>query len=191
MDENNIKQQILKYEMNRALFNIKDTHKRQTFLIDNKNIERLESLQASLEIMNAKNSSFANDKLSESDRYRERKLASGLKTKAVNLALDNFFHDWEVQNGLIPEIEVIRFKVDNNGNMLTDPNIKGKIHRVYFFSDFQKYYVVRHDDRGNQLDVKEYDNEDEAREYFESFDIGKVRDGRPRKQNKAPTQQSE
>ncbi|MCH4984233.1 hypothetical protein JJJ02_02525 [Macrococcus sp. PK] len=181
MDEINIKQQILKYEMNRALFNIKDTHKRQTFLIDEKNIERLESLQASLEIKHAKNSSFGDNKLSEADRNRERKLASGLKTKAVNLALDNFFNDWEVQNGLIPEIKVIRFKVDNNGNMLTDPKAKGKIHRVYFFSDFQKYYVIRHDDRGNQLDVKEYDNEDDAREYFDSFDVAKVRDGRPSK----------
>ncbi|WP_414043096.1 hypothetical protein ACMGE9_12505 [Macrococcus sp. EM39E] len=181
MEDKTIKQQIIQYEMNRALLNIKDTHKRQTYLIDKMNIERLESLQASLEIINAKNSSFGNDNLSEADRIRERKLATGLKTKVVNLALDNFFHDWEVENGLIPEIEVIRFKVDNNGDMIIDSDKKGKIHRVYFFSDNKKYYVVRHDDRGNQLDVKEFQDGKEGWEYFDSFDAGKVRDGRPNK----------
>ncbi|MCE4957244.1 hypothetical protein [Macrococcoides caseolyticum] len=181
MKEQNIKKQIIQYEMTRSLFNIKDTHKRQTYLIDDKNIKKLEHLQASLEIMNAKNSSFANNKLSEADRNRERKLATGFKTKAVNIALDNFFFDWEVQNGLVPEIEVIRFKVDKNGTVLTDPEQKGKIHRVYYFSDFIKYYVVRHDDRGNQIDVQEFKNKAKAKKYFKSFEVSKVRDGRPNK----------
>ncbi|TDM04077.1 hypothetical protein [Macrococcus carouselicus] len=166
MKEDSIKDLILNYEKERSLYKIEDSHKRQTFLVEEDNIKRLESLQAYLELQNARNSSLSND---DDSLRRNRKLAVGFKTKAVNIALKQFMDNWDNEIGLTPEIEVIRYKVANIN----------KNYRVYLFEMDGQYHFVQHDNRGNELEHIT-GSESSIREKFESYRETEIRSGRPK-----------
>jgi len=159
----NLKNQILNYERERSVYRIEDTHRRQTYLIEESTIKRLDSLQSYLELQNAKGSSLNNE-----DSQRQRKLAVGFKTKAVNVALENFIKTWEEENGHIPEIELIRYKANTNQN-----------YRVYMFELDGEYHFVHHDNRGNELDHI-IGNEKKIRNKFESYRDNEIKNGRPK-----------
>lgn len=166
-----VKDLINNYEKERSQATVKDAHERQTFLVSKELINKLTSLQAYIEVSNAKGSKiFNNDRMTEEKFRRERKLLTGFKTKFINTALNALFKEWERENGDIPDVEMIRYRFPNTDS----------IYRVFLFKRDGKYHFIKHDDSGNE--IEHYSGtEKEVRERFEECRSLEIKNGRPKK----------
>lgn len=143
-----------------------DTHKRTTFLVDESLLDKLDNLQAYLEI---------HDESDLKARRELNKIKNGFKTKLINVALDEVLKQWEAESGQIPKVDSYRYLYSISGKM----NVN---YRVYMYEKDKKYYFMHFDNRGNELiqDRLVSDNYDEVKAKFESYRKDEIKKGRPR-----------
>lgn len=172
-DNLSIKDRIEEYSDERLTSGrINETHKRATFLIDSDTLDKLQNLVDLIEATNSLESKYQ-DNLTTKQVRTNRLLAKGFKSKLINFALNSVMEDWESSQGLIPEVEKIRYKKSD-----------GTYNRVFKFEENGTLYLLEQNNRGVEqrfMSTDSGDTKEEIDNLFNSFEDQSKREGRPRK----------
>ena len=172
-DNLSIKDRIEEYSDERLTSGrINETHKRATFLIDSDTLDKLQNLVDLIEATNSLESKYQ-DNLTTKQVRTNRLLAKGFKSKLINFALNSVMEDWESSQGLIPEVEKIRYKKRD-----------GTYNRVFKFEENGTLYLLEQNNRGVEqrfMSTDSGDTKEEIDNLFNSFEDQSKREGRPRK----------
>lgn len=172
-DNLNIKDRIEEYSDERITSGrVSETHKRATFLIDSDTLDKLQNLVDLIEATNSLESKYQ-DNLTTKQVRTNRLLAKGFKSKLINYALNSVMEDWESSQGLIPEVEKIKYKKSD-----------GTYNRVFKFEENGTLYLLEQNNRGVEqrfMSTDSGDTKEEIDNLFNSFEDQSKREGRPRK----------
>lgn len=172
-DNLSIKDRIEEYSDERLTSGrINETHKRATFLIDSDTLDKLQNLVDLIEATNSLESKYQ-DNLTTKQVRTNRLLAKGFKSKLINYALNSVMEEWESSQGLIPEVEKIRYKKSD-----------GTYNRVFKFEENGTLYLLEQNNRGVEqrfMSTDSGDTKEEIDNLFNSFEDQSKREGRPRK----------
>ncbi len=155
---------------------IGENHTRQTYLIDDETIEKLEYLVSYVQATNGINSEN-NRGLNKTEINRRRALTKGFKSKAVNYAIKKFIEQWEGQEGAIPDVQHKKhgFKIGD-----TD---KYKYHHYYMFTENGETYGIEQDNRGKELryiSTTKGDSVESIEQWFNDIEDQSKPEGRPK-----------
>lgn len=182
-----IKEQLVEFSNKRQNKGvISNFHTRQTYLIANKTIEKLENLVMYLEATNGLGSELSEG--TEDEILANQLLAKGTKSKLINMAIDKVLTQYEQENfelGGIPDVQHKRYSY-----------LKGKTKmylNYYMFTDENgETYGIEQDNRSKELKflstepgeskdgvergvTKEY-----IQEWFDSIENNAKPEGRPK-----------
>ena len=155
-DTKTLKENLQDYSIKRMSDSvILESHKRATFLVDTETLESFNNLISYQEALNGRGSKFHSDKRT-SEIMKNRAMVKGLKSKIVNYAIADFLSRWETENGLLPDVDHIKFKVN------------GVYHRLYRFNIDGETYLTEQDNRGNETNFlsTEQNSIDEIDEWY-------------------------
>lgn len=157
-DKLNVKDKIEEYSDERMTSGrINETHKRSTFLVDQDTLDKLQNLVDLMEGTNGLDSKYQ-DNLTTKQARDNRLLAKGFKSKIINYALDTVLEEWESTEGLIPNVEKVRYK-----------NPEGTYNRAFKFEENGVLYYLEQNNRGHEVKYLATDSgitEDEINELF-------------------------
>lgn len=157
-DKLSVKDRIEEYSDERMTSGrINETHKRSTFLVDQDTLDKLQNLVDLMEGTNGLDSKYQ-DNLTTKQARDARLLAKGFKSKIINYALDTVLEEWESTEGLIPNVEKVRYKT-------TD----GTYNRAFKFEENGVLYYLEQSNRGIEVKYLATDSgntEDEINEKF-------------------------
>ncbi|WP_204205892.1 hypothetical protein [Mammaliicoccus sciuri] len=173
-DTKTLKENLKDYSVQRMSDSIiSENHTRQTYLINDETIEKLEHLVSYVQASNGINSEN-NKGLNKTEINRSRALTKGFKSKAVNYAIQQFLDQWEEQEGLVPAVEHKKSKVGN------------VYHNYYMFTENGETYGIEQDNRGKELRYLSTANDDSVEsieQWFNEIEDQTVKTGAPRKNN--------
>ena len=158
-----IREQLEHYSDVRMLSGrISETHSRQTYFIDDEVNNKLENLIEYFEATNGLQSKFKEHQTLKQTR-EARLLAKGINSKIVNYAIETILDQWEQQEGLIVDMERLRYKVQD-----------GTHHRTFKFTENGTTYLMTQNNRGVELeymDSETYPMEDiqQRFDYYKSL----------------------
>ena len=157
-DTKTLKENLKDYSVQRMSDSIiGENHTRQTYLINDETIEKLEHLVSYVQASNGIDSEN-NKGLNKSEINRSRALTKGFKSKAVNYAIQQFLDQWEEQEGLIPNVQHKKSKV-------------GKVyHNYYMFTENGETYGIEQNNRGQELRYLSTTNGDSVESIEQWFD---------------------
>lgn len=157
-DKLSVKDKVEEYSDERMTSGrINETHKRSTFLVDQDTLDKLQNLVDLMEGTNGLDSKYQ-DNLTTKQARDNRLLAKGFKSKIINYALDTVLEEWESTEGLIPNVEKLRYKT-------TD----GTYNRVFKFEENGVLYYLEQNNRGREIKYLATDSSitvDEINELF-------------------------
>lgn len=157
-DNKTLKENLKDYSVKRMSDSvILESHTRATYLVDNDVLEKFNDLISYTEALNGINSSFQSDNVSAKETNRSRAMTKGLKSKIVNYALSDFLTNWESEEGLVPSVEHVRFKINK------------VYHRAYKFTVDGETYGVEQNNRGietNFLSTKNGDSLEDIEQWY-------------------------
>lgn len=157
-DKLSVKDRIEEYSDERMTSGrINETHKRSTMLLDNDTLNKLQNLVDLMESTNGLDSKYQNN-LTTKQARDNRLLAKGFKSKIVNYALDTVLEEWESTEGLIPNVEKVRYKT-------TD----GTYNRAFKFEENGVLYYLEQNNRGVEVKYLATDSGITADEINELF----------------------
>lgn len=172
-DNLSIKDRIEEYSDERLTSGrINETHKRATFLIDSDTLDKLQNLVDLIEATNSLESKYQ-DNLTTKQVRTNRLLAKGFKSKLINYALNSVMEEWESSQGLIPNVEKLRYKKSD-----------GTYNRVFKFEENGTLYLLEQNNRGVEqrfMSTDSGDTKEEIDNLFNSFEDQSKREGRPSK----------
>lgn len=171
-DTKTLKENLKDYSVQRMSDSIiGENHTRQTYLINDETIEKLEHLVSYVQASNGIDSEN-NKGLNKSEINRSRALTKGFKSKAVNYAIQQFLDQWEEQEGLIPNVQHKKSKA-------------GKVyHNYYMFTENGETYGIEQDNRGRELrflSTTKGDSVESIEQWFNEVEDNSVKTGAPRK----------
>lgn len=150
---------------------ISENHSRSTYLIEDETLKKLNSLVSYVQAINGIDSTN-NKNMSRTEINRSRALTKGFKSKSVNYAIQQFLNQWEAEEGLIPNVQYKKSKVDK------------VFHHYYLFSENGETYGIEQDNRGRELQYLSTENDDKKEfieEWFNKIKDQNVKSGRPEK----------
>ena len=157
-DKLSVKDKIEEYSDERMTSGrINETHKRSTFLVDQDTLDKLQNLVDLMEGTNGLDSKYQ-DNLTTKQARDNRLLAKGFKSKIINYALDTVLEEWESTEGLIPNVEKVRYKTT-----------EGTYNRAFKFEENGVLYYLEQNNRGHEVKYLATDSgitEDEINELF-------------------------
>lgn len=157
-DKLSVKDKIEEYSDERMTSGrINETHKRSTFLVDKDTLDKLQNLVDLMEGTNGLDSKYQ-DNLTTKQARDARLLAKGFKSKIINYALDTVLEEWESTEGLIPNVEKVRYKTT-----------EGTYNRAFKFEENGVLYYLEQNNRGHEVKYLATDSgitEDEINELF-------------------------
>ena len=157
-DKLSVKDKIEEYSDERMTSGrINETHKRSTFLVDQDTLDKLQNLVDLMEGTNGLDSKYQ-DNLTTKQARDARLLAKGFKSKIINYALDTVLEEWESTEGLIPNVEKVRYKTT-----------EGTYNRAFKFEENGVLYYLEQNNRGHEVEYLATDSgntEDEINEKF-------------------------
>lgn len=157
-DKLSVKDKIEEYSDERMTSGrINETHKRSTFLVDQDTLDKLQNLVDLMEGTNGLGSKYQ-DNLTTKQARDNRLLAKGFKSKIINYALDTVLEEWESTEGLIPNVEKVRYKTT-----------EGTYNRAFKFEENGVLYYLEQNNRGHEVKYLATDSgitEDEINELF-------------------------
>lgn len=157
-DKLSVKDKIEEYSDERMTSGrINETHKRSTFLVDQDTLDKLQNLVDLMEGTNGLDSKYK-DNLTTKQARDNRLLAKGFKSKIINYALDTVLEEWESTEGLIPNVEKVRYKTT-----------EGTYNRAFKFEENGVLYYLEQNNRGHEVKYLATDSgitEDEINELF-------------------------
>lgn len=157
-DTKTLKENLKDYSVQRMSDSIiGESHTRQTYLVNDETIEKLEHLVSYVQASNGIDSEN-NKGLNKSEINRSRALTKGFKSKAVNYAIQQFLDQWEEQEGLIPNVQHKKSKVGN------------VYHNYYMFTEDGETYGIEQDNRGKELRYLSTANGDSIESIEQWFD---------------------
>lgn len=177
-DTKTLKENLKDYSVQRMSDSIiGESHTRQTYLVNDETIEKLENLVSYVQASNGIDSEN-NKGLNKSEINRSRALTKGFKSKAVNYAIQQFLDQWEEQEGLIPNVQHKKhgFKIGESEKL--------KYHNYYMFTENGETYGIEQDNRGKELRYLSTTNGDSVEsieQWFDDIEDNSKRDGAPRK----------
>ena len=170
-DTKTLKENLKDYSVQRMSDSIiGESHTRQTYLISDETIEKLEHLVSYVQAVNGIDSEN-NKGLNKTEINRSRALTKGFKSKFVNFALSTMINQWEEQEGLIPAIEHKKSKVGN------------VYHNYYMFTENGETYGIEQDNRGKELrylSTANGDSVESIEQWFDEIEDQSKREGRPK-----------
>ena len=172
-DTKTVREELKKFSDERQSNSIiGDNHTRMTYLISDSTLAKLDDLVSYIEASNGLHSELTKG-LDEREVNRNRTLTKGTRSKALNFALQHFLDTWEQEEGLIPETEHKRFKVN------------GKNHNAYRFTKDGVTYLIEQDQRGRELFFMstETDSIDDINNRFDEIEDTSIKTGRPSKRD--------
>ena len=171
-DTKTVKEELKKFSDERQSNSIiGDNHTRMTYLISDSTLSKLDDLVAYIEASNGLHSELTKG-LDEREVNRNRTLTKGTRSKALNFALQHFLDTWEQQEGLIPQTEHKKYKVDK------------VYHNAYRFTKDGVTYGITQSNRGVELyfmSTADGYTKQQIDEWFDSIEDESKREGRPRK----------
>ncbi|MCD8835053.1 hypothetical protein K2V58_12320 [Staphylococcus arlettae] len=157
-DKLSVKDKIEEYSDERMTSGrINETHKRSTMLLDQDTLSKLQNLVDLMEGTNGLDSKYQ-DNLTTKQARDNRLLAKGFKSKIINYALDTVLEEWESTEGLIPNVEKVRYKTT-----------EGTYNRAFKFEENGVLYYLEQNNRGHEVKYLATDSgitEDEINELF-------------------------
>ena len=157
-DKLSVKDKIEEYSDERMTSGrINETHKRSTFLVDQDTLDKLQNLVDLMEGTNGLDSKYQ-DNLTTKQARDARLLAKGFKSKIINYALDTVLEEWESTEGLIPNVEKVRYKTT-----------EGTYNRAFKFEENGVLYYLEQNNRGHEVEYLATDSgntKDEINELF-------------------------
>lgn len=174
-DTKKLKENLKDYSVQRMSDSIiSENHTRQTYLINDETIEKLENLVSYVQASNGIDSEN-NKGLNKTEINRSRALTKGFKSKAVNYAIQQFLDQWESDEGLVPDVQHKKSKV-------------GKVyHNYYMFTKNGETYGIEQDNRGRELrylSTEKGDSIESIEQWFNEIEDQTVKTGAPRKNDK-------
>lgn len=170
-DTKTLKENLKDYSVQRMSDSIiGESHTRQTYLVNDETIEKLEHLVSYVQASNGINSEN-NKGLNKSEINRSRALTKGFKSKAVNYAIQQFLDQWEEQEGLIPNVQHKKSKVGN------------VYHNYYMFTEDGETYGIEQDNRGKELrylSTANGDSIESIEQWFDEIEDQSKPEGRPK-----------
>jgi hypothetical protein len=136
---------------------INETHQRATFLVDQDTLDKLQNLVDLMEGTNGLDSKYQ-DNLTTKQARDARLLAKGFKSKIINYALDTVLEEWESTEGLIPNVEKVRYKTT-----------EGTYNRAFKFEENGVLYYLEQSNRGIEVKYLATDSGITADEINELF----------------------
>lgn len=175
MDDKTLKEELKEYSDARQADSIVgESHTRATHLLSDASLEKMDDLVNYISATYGLNSEFTKD-MDKREVSRARTLTKGTRSKILNFALQHFLDTFEQQEGLIPETEHKRFKVN------------GKNHNAYRFTKDGVTYLIEQDQRGRELFFMstETDSIDDINNRFDEIEDTSVKTGRkPKRDNR-------
>lgn len=157
-DKLSVKDKIEEYSDERMTSGrINETHKRSTFLVDQDTLDKLQNLVDLMEGTNGLDSKYQ-DNLTTKQARDARLLAKGFKSKIINYALDTVLEEWESTEGLIPNVEKVRYKTT-----------EGTYNRAFKFEENGVLYYLEQNNRGIEVKYLATDSGITADEINELF----------------------
>ena len=157
-DKLSVKDKIEEYSDERMTSGrINETHKRSTFLVDQDTLDKLQNLVDLMEGTNGLDSKYQ-DNLTTKQARDNRLLAKGFKSKIINYALDTVLEEWESTEGLIPNVEKVRYKTT-----------EGTYNRAFKFEENGVLYYLEQNNRGIEVKYLATDSGITADEINELF----------------------
>ena len=157
-DKLSVKDKIEEYSDERMTSGrINETHKRSTFLVDQDTLDKLQNLVDLMEGTNGLDSKYQ-DNLTTKQARDARLLAKGFKSKIINYALDTVLEELESTEGLIPNVEKVRYKTT-----------EGTYNRAFKFEENGVLYYLEQNNRGIEVKYLATDSGITADEINELF----------------------
>lgn len=172
-DDKTIKEELKEYsDARQADSIIEESHRRATHLMSDSSLAKMDDLVNYISATYGLNSEFTKD-MDKREVSRARTLTKGTRSKILNFALQHFLDTFEQQEGLIPETEHKRFKVN------------GKNHNAYRFTKDGVTYLIEQDQRGRELFFMstETDSIDDINNRFDEIEDTSIKTGRPSKRD--------
>lgn len=139
---------------------ISETHSRQTYFVDDDIAKQLDNLVEYFEATNGLESKF-NDNQTLKQTRENRLLAKGIKSKLVNMAIEQVLDQWSQEEGLIVDVDRIRYKNPSDNTY----------HRTFKFTENGVTYLMTQSNRGHELEYMDTTTHslDEIEQRFQSY----------------------